>query len=138
MCESLKKVVDSSQEYFKEIRGEDTSLEIRGVPKSYKKSTVMVNDGVDMLITLDEFYPEATTYLAEGKSISSSLKSTYTKMKKALTECLGDGWVTAEKDKMNDIFLKVQCPNDGEKCLIDDGKIFESMVLLGDNEQNMQ
>ena len=39
---------------------------------------------------------------------------------------------------MDDIFLKVQCPNDGEKCLIDDGKIFESMVLLGDNEQNMQ
>ena len=106
MCESLKKVVDSSQEYFKEIRGEDTSLEIRGVPKSYKKSTVMVNDGVDMLITIDELYPEATTYLAEGKSISSSLKSTYTKMKKALTECLGDGWVTAEKDKMNDIFLE--------------------------------
>ena len=39
---------------------------------------------------------------------------------------------------MDDMFLKVQCPNDGEKCLIDEGEIFESMVLLGDNEQNMQ
>jgi hypothetical protein len=106
MCESLKKVMDSSQDYFKEIRGEDTSLEIRGIPKLYNKSTVMVKAGVEMLITTDELYPEATTYLAEDKSISPSLKSTYAKMKKALTECLGDRWVTAEKDKMNDIFLE--------------------------------
>ena len=27
-------------------------------------------------------------------------------MKKALTECLGEGWVTSEKDKTNDIFLE--------------------------------
>ena len=36
------------------------------------------------------------------------------------------------------MFLKVHCPNDGKKCLIDDGEIFESMILLGDGEQNMQ
>ncbi|MGB1317688.1 MAG: hypothetical protein ACPG5W_05755, partial [Flavobacteriales bacterium] len=106
MCESLKKVVDSSQEYFKEIRGEETSLEIRGVPKQYLKSTVMIKDGAEMLITADELYPEATTYLGEGKFISPELQSTYSKMKKALTECLGDGWVTSEKDKTNDIFLE--------------------------------
>ena len=36
------------------------------------------------------------------------------------------------------MFLKVHCPNDGKKCLINNGKIFESMILLGDGEQNMQ
>ena len=39
---------------------------------------------------------------------------------------------------MNNMFLKVHCPNDGKKCLINNGKIFESMILLGDGEQNMQ
>ena len=39
---------------------------------------------------------------------------------------------------MEDLFLKVKCPNDGEKCLVDDGDIKETMVLLGDDEQNMQ
>ena len=106
MCGNLKKVVDSSQDYFNEIRGEDTSLEIRGVPKEYKKSTVLVKDGVEMLITADELYPEATTYLAESKFISPELQSQYKKMKDMLTKCLGDGWVTSEKDKTNDIFLE--------------------------------
>jgi len=105
-CENLKKVIDSSQEYFKEIRGEETSLEIRGIPKAYQRSTVMVQDGVEMLITADEYYPEATTYLEESRFYSSDLQSHYTALKKALTECLGDGWVTSEKDKTNDIFLE--------------------------------
>lgn len=39
---------------------------------------------------------------------------------------------------MDDMVLKVKCPNDGTHCLIDDGDIFESMILLGDTEQNMQ
>jgi|TARA_B100001964_G_C13863963_1_gene435683 hypothetical protein len=39
---------------------------------------------------------------------------------------------------MDDLFLKVKCPNDGENCLIDGGGIEEKMVLLGDDEQNMQ
>ena len=106
MCENLKKIVDSSQEYFKEIRGEDTSLEIRGVPKQYSKSTVTLKKDVEILITADELYPEATTYLAEGKFISQDLQSAYSKLKKTLTECLGDDWVTSEKDKTNDIFLE--------------------------------
>lgn len=106
MCENLSKVVGASQDYFKEIRGEETSLEIRGVPKPYRKSTVMVKDGVEMLITADELYPEATTYLKESKFISPELQSYYAKMKEMLTSCLGDGWVTSEKDKTNDIFLE--------------------------------
>ena len=36
------------------------------------------------------------------------------------------------------MFLEVQCPNDGSKCLVSDGDIKDSMVLLGDAEQNMQ
>lgn len=106
MCENLKKVVDSSQEYFSEIRGEETTLDIRGVSKPYQKSTIQLKDGVEMLITADEMYPEAITYLAENRFISSELQSSYETLKKQITECLGDGWVTQEKDKSNDIFLE--------------------------------
>ncbi|MCB9185451.1 MAG: hypothetical protein H6601_01740 [Flavobacteriales bacterium] len=106
LCENLKKVVTSSQEYFKEIRGEETSLEIRGVPKPYQKSTVEVKSGAEMLITADELYPEAVTYLDESRFISSELQASYEKLKKQITECLGDEWVGQEKDKTNDIFLE--------------------------------
>ena len=106
MCGNLKKVVDSSQEYFKELRGEETTLDIRGVAKPYRKSTVTVKDGVEMLITADEMYPEAITYLAESRFISPELQSKYESLKKAISECLGDGWVASEKDKTNDIFLE--------------------------------
>lgn len=106
MCDNLKKVIDSSQEYFKEIRGEETSLEIRGVPKTYFKSSISVKDGVEMLISDDEMYPEATTYLAESRMYSSELEKSYSSLKAAITACLGDGWVTSEKDKTNDIFLE--------------------------------
>ena len=36
------------------------------------------------------------------------------------------------------MFLEVKCPNDSNKCLVSDGEIKESLVLLGDDEQNMQ
>ena len=36
------------------------------------------------------------------------------------------------------MFLEVQCPNDSNKCRVSDGEIKESLVLLGDDEQNMQ
>tara|TARA_Y100001938_G_scaffold148694_1_gene233206 strand:- start:1611 stop:2033 length:423 start_codon:yes stop_codon:yes gene_type:complete len=40
---------------------------------------------------------------------------------------------------MDDSFmLKVNCPNDGSECSIVGGDVMESMVLLGDDEQNMQ
>ena len=39
---------------------------------------------------------------------------------------------------MDDFTLRVKCPNDGEKCSISGGEIKESMILLGDSEQNMQ
>ena len=39
---------------------------------------------------------------------------------------------------MEDFILKVKCPNDGSECSVVGGDIMESMVLLGDNEQNMQ
>jgi len=39
---------------------------------------------------------------------------------------------------MNDFMLKVKCPNDGEKCAVSGEEIKESMMLLGDSEQNMQ
>ena len=105
-CNNLKKAVDSAQEYFKEVRGEETTLEIRGIPKAYQKSTVSIEEGVEMLITADEYYPEATTYLAEGRFYSSDLEGHYTKLKEAISDCLGDGWVIAEKDKTNDVFLE--------------------------------
>ena len=106
LCDNLKKVVDSSQEFFKEIRGEETTLEIRGVAKPYQKSTTELKEGTEMLITADELYPEAITYLAESRFVSSELQSSYESLKKQITECLGDGWVTQEKDKTNDIFLE--------------------------------
>ena len=106
MCENLKKVVDSSQDYFKEIRGEETTLDIRGVSKPYQKSTVELKEGAEMLITADEMYPEAITYLTESRFVSSELQSSYESLKKQITECLGDDWVTQEKDKTNDIFLE--------------------------------
>ncbi len=39
---------------------------------------------------------------------------------------------------MDDMILKVKCPNDTKKCTVAGGEIMESMVLLGDDEQNMQ
>ena len=38
----------------------------------------------------------------------------------------------------DNLYMKVQCPNDGKKCLIDGGEIENLVILLGDNEQNMQ
>lgn len=105
-CDNLKKLVDSSHEYFQEVRGEETSLEIRGVPKPYQKSTVTLKEGSDILITADELYPEAFCYLAEGRFHSPELGSTYAKIKEAMSTCLGEEWVTMEKDKTNDIFLE--------------------------------
>lgn len=106
MCDNLKKVVASSQEYFKELRGEETTLDIRGVSKPYQKSNVVIKEGAEMLITADELYPEAITYLAESRFISPELQAAYDKLKKEITECLGDEWVASEKDKTNDIFLE--------------------------------
>jgi len=105
-CDNLKKVVNSSQEYFKEVRGEETSLEIRGVPKPYQKSNVTLKEGAEMLITADELYPEAFCYLAEERFHSPELNGAYSKFKEAITSCLGEDWVTMEKDKTNDIFLE--------------------------------
>ncbi|MBP9151862.1 MAG: hypothetical protein KBF73_06230 [Flavobacteriales bacterium] len=105
-CENLKKVVAASQEYFKELRGEETTIDIRGVAKPYFKSSVEVKSGVEMLITADEMYPEAVSYLADSKMYSSELASTYEKLKMSITACLGEGWVASEKDKTNDIFLE--------------------------------
>ena len=59
-----------------------------------------------MLITADEMYPEAITYLAESRFISSELQAKYENLKASITECLGDEWVATEKDKTNDIFLE--------------------------------
>ena len=39
---------------------------------------------------------------------------------------------------MEDMVLKVQCPNDSKQCVVAGGEIVESMLLLGDEEQNMQ
>ena len=106
LCENLKKVVSSSQDYFSDLRGEETTLDIRGVSKEYQKSTQTLKEGVDMLITEDEMYPEAITYLAESRFISSELQAKYEKLEASITECLGDEWVATEKDKTNDIFLE--------------------------------
>ena len=38
----------------------------------------------------------------------------------------------------DDFILKVKCPNNGSECSVVGGEIMESMVLLGDGEQNMQ
>jgi len=105
-CTNLKTVVDAAQEYFKELRGEKTTLHIRGVEKPYQRSTVSLKEGVEMLITEDEMYPEAVTYLSETRFITPELQAAYEKYKKMLTDCLGEGWVATEKDKTNDIFLE--------------------------------
>ena len=39
---------------------------------------------------------------------------------------------------MEDFTLRVKCPNNGSECSVVGGDIKESMILLGDNEQNMQ
>jgi len=106
LCANLTTLINSSQEYFKDLRGEETSLEIRGVAKPYQKSTLLLKEGVDMLITADELYPEAVIYLAENRFYSNELEATYTDLKKKIAECLGDQWVTEEKDKTNDIYLE--------------------------------
>lgn len=106
LCKNLKEVVSASQDYFKEIRGEETTIEIRGIEKPYQKSTVEVKEGVEMLITADEMYPEAVSYLAESRMYSSQLSSTLEKLKENISSCLGDEWVMSEKDKTNDIFLE--------------------------------
>lgn len=105
-CENLTKVIASSQEYFKEIRGEETTIAIRGVEKPYQKSTIEVVEGIEMVITADEMYPEAVSYLAESRMFSPQLATAYEQLKKDLTACLGEEWVAAEKDKTNDIFLE--------------------------------
>ena len=38
---------------------------------------------------------------------------------------------------MENMVLKVQCPNDSEQCVVAGGEIVESMLLLGDEEQNI-
>ena len=35
---------------------------------------------------------------------------------------------------MDDMILKVKCPNDSKQCTVAGGEIMESMVLLGDEE----
>ena len=39
---------------------------------------------------------------------------------------------------MDNFTLQVKCPNDGKKCSVSGGEVKESMILLGDVEQNMQ
>ena len=39
---------------------------------------------------------------------------------------------------MDNFTLQVKCPNDGDKCSVSGGEVKESMILLGDVEQNMQ
>lgn len=126
MCDNLKKVVDSGQEYFKEIRGEETSLDIRGVPKAYFQSTVTVKEGAEMLITADELYPEAVTYLEESRFYSSELEAAYSKLKDAISSCLGDEWVSQEKDKTNDIFLE---DTEYKKFILKENKKGEKMKI---------
>ena len=36
------------------------------------------------------------------------------------------------------MMLQVQCPNDGDKCLVSDCDIKEELVFLGDDQQNIQ
>lgn len=119
VCNNLKQVVDAAQEYFKELRGEDTSIEIRGVPKPYQQSTVTIYDGEEMLITADEYYPEAVTYLARNRFYSDELEAEYQKLKDLMVDCLGEDWVTVEKDKNNDIFLE---DTDYKKFIVSENK----------------
>ena len=39
---------------------------------------------------------------------------------------------------MEDMILKVPCPNDTEQCTVSGGEIMETVILLGDEKQNMQ
>jgi hypothetical protein len=105
-CTELSQITAAAQEYFKDIRGEATTFDIRGVAKPYQKSKVEIKKGVIMYITEDEWYPEAISYLASTRFYSPELQAEYDRMKKLLADCLGDGWVMVEKDKTNDIYLE--------------------------------
>jgi hypothetical protein len=105
-CDNLKKLVTSAQTYFSDVKGEGTTIEIRGVPKAYFKSTLELEAGKTVYLGDNDYYPEATTYLVEGKMYSESLLEAYNKLKKAAQDCLGSEWVSMEKDKTNDIFLE--------------------------------
>ena len=39
---------------------------------------------------------------------------------------------------MEDMILKVPCPNDTKQCTVSGGKVMETVILLGDEKQNMQ
>jgi hypothetical protein len=104
-CSNTIQITAAAQEYFKDIRGEVTTIDIRGVAKPYQKSKVLIKEGTVMYITEDEWYPEAVSYLAETRFYSAELQAEYDRVKKLLTECLGD-WVLVEKDKTNDIYLE--------------------------------
>lgn len=105
-CEAFNKLLTAGQEYFKDVRGEATSFEIRGIAKPYQKSEVTIKDGVTTYITEDEWYPEAVAYLAKTRFYSEDLQGEYDRMKKLVADCLGDDWVFVEKDKTNDIYLE--------------------------------
>lgn len=105
-CNNLKKLVDAAQTYFQDVKGDPTSIQIRGVPKAYFKSTVEIEAGKTVYLGDNEYYPEATTYLVEGKMYNEALREAYDKYKKAALECLGSEWVSMEKDKTNDIYLE--------------------------------
>ncbi len=105
-CEKVNALLTAGQEYFKDIRGESTSFEIRGVSKPYQKSQLSVKEGVTTYITEDEWYPELVSYLAKTRFYSETLQAEYDQMKKLLTDCLGPDWVFVEKDKTNDIYLE--------------------------------
>ena len=38
---------------------------------------------------------------------------------------------------MENMVLKVQCPNDSEQCVVAGGEIVESMLLLGDERNKI-
>lgn len=104
-CADLQTLIDAAQEYFKDVRGEATSLDIRGVAKPYHRSTAEFKQGVEMLITEDEWYPEGISYLAKTRFYSDELQTEYDRVKQLLTDCLPE-WVFVEKDKNNDIYLE--------------------------------
>ncbi|MCF8256820.1 MAG: hypothetical protein K9J06_04675 [Flavobacteriales bacterium] len=105
-CDNVNALLTASQEYFKDVRGEVTTFEIRGVAKPYQKSNTSIKEGVTTYITEDEWYPELVSYLAKTRFYSEELQNEYDRMKKLMADCLGPDWVFVEKDKTNDIYLE--------------------------------
>ncbi len=112
-CDNLKKLVDASRTSFTAVKGEATTRMISGEERPFLKSTVVLKEGTPCYILNTEdaaYYPECDCYIVEnsqgGTNPPGDISKGYSDLKKALQDCLGDGFKYTEKDKSNDLYLE--------------------------------